>query len=117
MESASITNKQRIMKTINNKECGCNLYSVGLYPGCGYYLSTYNVYAKHEEEALEYVLAFAEENDFVELFWTDDYIESKLCLTEEEKDEMFIYVEPTMTDSRAYPAYILSENLKIEKLA
>ena len=75
------------------------------------------MYAKHEEEALEYVLAFAEENDFVELFWTDDYIESKLCLTEEEKDEMFIYVEPTMTDSRAYPAYILSENLKIEKLA
>lgn len=105
------------METINNKESGCSLYSVGLWCGCGYHISEYNVYANHEDEALERVLAFVEEHDFVELFYTDDYIESKLCLTEAEKDEMFVYVDPTMTDRRAYPAYILAENLKIEKLA
>lgn len=105
------------METINSNECGCNLYTVGLWPGCGYYLSEYNVFANHEEEALEYVLAFLEKNDFVDLFWTDEYTDSKLCLTEAEKDEMFVYVDPTMTDGRAYPAYILAENLSIEKLA
>lgn len=40
------------MEIINNRECGCSLYSVALWCGCGYHVSVFNVYAGHEDEAL-----------------------------------------------------------------
>lgn len=104
------------METINNKIDGAFLFKVTLWCGVGYLTSGFCVYANDEEEAMERVLAFIEKNDFVELFWTDDYIESKMEITELEKDEMFLYIDPTMTDNSAYPAYVLNENLGIEKL-
>lgn len=105
------------METINTKECGTHLFRVSVWCGCGYNLDTFNAYAFSEEESLEYVLAFLEKNDMFDLFVTEDYIANKLCLTDEERDEMFVYVDPTLTDSRAYPSYIYSENLRIEKVA
>lgn len=105
------------METINTKDCGTHLYRVSLWCGCGYQLSTFDVYAFCEEEALEYVLAFCEEYDFVELFATGDYIETKLCLTDEERNEMFLYVDPTMMDNSAFPAYLLKENLDVTLVA
>lgn len=104
------------MNTINTEDCGTHLFRVSLWCGCGYTLDTFDVYACHEEEALEYVLAHCEKYDFCNLFETADDIESKLCLTDEERDEMYVYIDPTMTDSRAYPAYLRLENLRIENL-
>lgn len=104
------------MEAINLKECGTHLFRVSLWCGCGYVLNTFNVYACCEEESLERVLAHCEKYDFCELFVAEDYIESKLCLTDEERDEMFLYVDPTMTDIHAYPAYFRCENLRIENL-
>ena len=101
------------MNIINTKDCGTHLFHVSVWCGCGYQLSTFDVYSFDEEEALEYVLAHCEKCDFCELFATDDYIESKLCLTDEERDDMFLYVDPTRMDRRAYPAYFLKENLEI----
>lgn len=102
--------------SINTKDCGTHLFRVSLWRGCGYSLDTFAVYAFDEEEAIEYVLAYCEAYDFYDLFVTADCIESKLCLTEEERDEMFIYIDPTMIDDRSYPAYLRLENLRIEDL-
>ena len=104
------------MNTINTEDCGTHLFRVSLWSGAGYSLDTFNVYAFHEEEALEYVLAHCEKYDFCGLFETADYIENELCLTDEERDEMYTYIDPTMTDSHAYPAYLRLENLMIENL-
>lgn len=104
------------MEAINTKDCGTYLFRVSLWPGYGYFLDSYDVYAFSEEESLEYVLAFLEKHDICDLFRTEDYIEDKLDLTEAEKDEMFLYVDPTMTDSRAYPAYLFIQEMRIETL-
>ena len=104
------------MNTINTKDCGTHLFRVSLWCGCGYSLDTFDVYAFGEEEALEHVLAYCEECSFCDLFMTADYIVNKLCLTEEERGEMYIYIDPTMTDGRSYPAYLRLENLRKENL-
>lgn len=105
------------METINTNECGTHLFRVSVWCGIGYTLDTFNTYAFNEEEALEYVLSYVERNDMFGLYATEDYIAHKLYLTDEERDEMFIYVDPTLTDYKAFPAYLYSENLRIEKVA
>ena len=100
---------------INDKECGTYLYKVSLWCGCGYTTSSFNVYAFHEEEALEYVLAYLERIDYNGLFFTEEEVRD-MDLDIVEKEEMFIYIDPTMTDPSARPAYILTENAGIENL-
>ena len=103
------------MRTINSKDCGTYLYKVSLWCGCGYTTCSFNVYAFHEEEVLEYVLAYLERIEYDGLFFTEEEVD-EMNLDIIEKEEMFIYIDPTMTDPSARPAYILAENAGIENL-
>lgn len=103
------------MTTINTKDCGTFLYKVSLWSGSGYYVWNFNVYAFHEEEAFEYVLAHLERIGYDVLFYTEGEV-NDMDLTFVEKEQMFFYIDPTMTDPSAHPAYFRTENAGIENL-
>lgn len=84
-----------------------NKYIVGIWSGAGYELEQFEVYANCEEEALEIVVAYAEENVKCILFGVAD-------VTEEEESR-YVYVDGTMNGA-TQPYYILAENLRIEKV-
>lgn len=92
-----------------------NAYRVGLWPGCGYCLDTFDVRANHEEQALEIVLAYCQQHNYI-----SDFVEVEdECLdelTEDELEEMYYYIDPTMEEPSARPAYIRLENLFVEKI-
>lgn len=101
---------------INTVDYGTALYRVYLWPGCGYSLSTFDVYAYDDEQALEIVMAHVQKYDFCELFCTPEYIDH-LGWTDDEINEMFLYIDPTTEDAAAMPAYFYTENLGVEKIA
>lgn len=85
-------------------------YIIGLWCGRGYLLDTFDISAICEDEALEILLAKLEKDNRTDLYLTnedlgDDY--------DAETDENYIYIDPTMSDPNAFPAYIRAENLKI----
>ncbi len=101
------------METINGIDCGIHIYEVRLWCGKGYTTQVFHAYAFDEDEALEYTLAYIEAHDMNTLFYTQEEVQ-ELGLTEDEKEDMFMYIDPTMIDGQAYPAYVLAENLGIE---
>lgn len=85
-------------------------YIIGIWCGCGYLLDTFAVSASCEEEALEILLSKLEKDNRTDLYLTDEEMGDDF---DEETDESYIYIDPTMSDPNAFPAYIRAENLKI----
>lgn len=96
---------------------------VRLWPGSGYYLPSFGVYANHEQEALEIVVAYLEKTGNDD-FFVDDYVDSIYDQMEEDgadeetiwdiidNDESIMYVDATM-EGASKPHYIYAENLAI----
>lgn len=97
---------------VNNSECGDKKFKVCLWTGAGYNVAMFEVFAFNEEHALECVLAYCEGKALCWVYTT----EVNEDLTDEERDELYYYIDPTMTDNKAFPAYVLLENLMIEKV-
>lgn len=90
-------------------------YIVSLWPGVGYYTKQITVNAFSEQGALEAALAFCEAKGLNGLFIEVD--EMNEDLTDEERDEIYIYVDPTFEGTNTRPAYIYAENLDIQIIA
>lgn len=87
-------------------------YVVRIWPGSGYLLPAYKVYANHEEEALEIVVAWLEKNE-PNMLQDDNYNEALQDGEDEnELETVFLYVDATM-EGASQPHYIYSENLRI----
>ena len=109
------------------------LYQVGIWPGAGYELDLFNVYADSEETALNLVVADAELNapnlltsisDMEEMIaddWQDEF--NEFILEDPERDDFtfateylgYIYVDATM-EGASQPYFVQGENLRIEEL-
>ena len=100
---------------VNDNECGDKNFKVCLWTGAGYNVAMFEVFAFNEEHALECVLAYCEEKALCGLYTTEEQIDEDL--TDEERDELYYYIDPTMADNKAFPAYVRLENLGIEKVA
>lgn len=89
-------------------------YIVSIWPGVGYYTKQIEVEAFNELEALEAALAYCQQKKLYGLY-IDVQDVYELDLTDEEKDEIFIYVD--LSRAGCYPAYIRLENLSVQKAA
>lgn len=89
-------------------------YIVSIWPGVGYYTKQIEVEAFNELEALEAALAYCQQKKLYGLY-IDVQDVYELDLTDEEKDEIFIYIDPSRAG--CYPAYIRLENLSVQKAA
>lgn len=85
-------------------------YIIGLWCGRGYLLDTFAISAICAEEALEILLAKLEKDGRTDLYLTNEDLGDDF---DEETDESYIYIDPTMSAPDAFPAYIRAENLKI----
>lgn len=106
------------------------LYQVGIWPGAGYQLATFYVYADSEETALNLVVADAEINapnllfsvseieDMIAEDWQDEY--NEFISEADDRDDFtfateylnYIYVDATM-EGASQPYFINGENLSI----
>lgn len=96
---------------------------VRLWPGSGYYLPAFGVWAKNEEDALEKVVAYLDQEGNDD-FFLDDYVEElRDQMTDDGEDEeamwsaiddddTMMYVDATM-EGASQPHYIYAENLDI----
>ena len=109
------------------------LYQVGIWPGAGYQLATFKVYANSEEEALNLVVANAEINapgllmsiQEIEDLIAEDYQEeyNEFISENPESDDFtfateylnYIYVDATM-EGASQPYFVTGDNLVIEEL-
>lgn len=89
-------------------------YKVSIWPGVGYYTKQIEVEAFNELEALEAALAYCQQKKLYGLYINVQDVDD-LDLTDEEKDEIFIYIDPSRAG--CYPAYIRLENLSVKKAA
>ena len=108
---------------VNDAESGASdkAWMVRLWPGSGYYLPAFGAYASSEEDALEKVVAYLDQEGD-NGFFCDDYVEEmKKELAQEGKDEeeiweeideRFCYVDATM-DGANEPHYVFWENLAV----
>lgn len=90
-------------------------YIVSIYPGIGYYTKQVSVEAFDDEGALESAMSFCQKNGLHGLYFEEDELDEDL--SESEKEELYIYIDPTLCDSQCHPAYFLAENLGIQKVA
>lgn len=108
---------------VNDENDGNKVYLVGLWPGSGYLLVHYGVYSfRGEQEALEKVVAWVEENQ-PDMLADEDYDNAVKDLVEydgmteeearEELDDTFLYIDGTPYGA-SEPHYIYLENLKIK---
>lgn len=107
---------------VNDAESGASdkAWMVRLWPGSGYILPAFGVYASSEEDALEKVVAYLDQEGD-DSFFCDDYIDQmREELAQEGKDEeeideqiheMFCYVDATMDGGECH--YVFWENLSI----
>ena len=107
---------------VNDAESGASdkAWMVRLWSGSGYYLPAFGAYATSEEDALEKVVAYLDQEGD-DSFFCDDYVEQmKEELAQEGKDdediwqeidEQFCYVDSTMDGGGCH--YVLWENLAV----
>lgn len=97
-----------------NKPNGCPIYVVRIWPGSGYFLPAYKVYACDPEDALEKTVAWLETNNpsMLKDSWYDEDVADGL--SEEELDEIYQYVDATLLGAKK-PHVVLNENLRIYK--
>lgn len=109
------------------------LFKVGIWPGAGYQLATFKVYANYEEEALNLVVANAEINapgllmsiQEIEDLIAEDYQEeyNEFISENPESDDFtfateylnYIYVDATM-EGASQPYFVTGDNLVIEQI-
>lgn len=92
-------------QVVNTDFDGDKKFKVALWTGAGYNVAMFEVFAFNEEHALECVLAYCEEKALCGLYTTEEQIDEDL--TDEERDELYLYIDPTMEDKKAFPAYVL----------
>lgn len=102
-----------------------NRYRLFLWPGSGYGLFPFDVYANHEEEALEIVTAYIDQNDEYHYLLADDaeqrFVDEEFNGDREEAEndnsyqETFFYVDATM-EGADEPHYLWRQELKIKRL-
>lgn len=99
------------VKLINaeDKKYYNKMYYVSIWTGAGYWTEQFKVYADYEEQALEIVVAYAEENAKGLLFDVDEIDE------EEIENGLYIYIDATMNGATK-PYYVLGENLVIKEI-
>ena len=90
-------------------------YIVSLWPGVGYYTKQVAVEAFNDEEALEAAMSFCQKNGLHGLYVEEDEIDEDL--SESEREDLYIYIDPTLYDSQCHPAYFNAENLGIQKVS
>lgn len=107
---------------VNDAESGASdkAWMVRLWPGSGYYLPAFGAYASSEDDALEKVVAYLDQEGD-DSFFCDDYVEQmKEELAQEGKDEeeireeideQFCYVDSTMDGGECH--YVFWENLEV----
>ena len=107
---------------VNDAESGASdkAWMVRLWPGSGYYLPAFGAYASSEQDALEKVVAYLDQEGD-DSFFCDDYIDqmrkelAEDGYNEEEIDEqiqeMFCYVDATMYGGDCH--YVFWENLSV----
>lgn len=99
-----------------------NLYEIRTWPGVGYLLDIWRIYAKDPEQALEILVSYMEENGGYsslyteEEIWTmfkeDDLEKSDDEIAEEIENSKYYYVDATMEGGNQI-YYIDTENLQI----
>lgn len=109
------------------------LFKVGIWPGAGYQLATFKVYANYEEEALNLVVANAEINapgllmsiqeieDLIAENYQEEY--NEFISENPESDDFtfateylnYIYVDATM-EGASQPYFVIGDNLVIEQI-
>lgn len=101
---------------VNDETDGHYMFEVGIWQGSGYLVDLFVAFADSEEEALEYVVAYIEQNNIQRLF-ADNFAEGLLSEGEDEEllDMYVMYVDATMVGADR-PHYILTENLRVRKL-
>ena len=92
-----------------------NKYIVSIWAGVGYCMKQVAVEAFCDEEALEAAMAFCQKNGLHGLYLDEDELDEDL--SEDEKEDLYIYIDPTLCDSQCHPAYFNAENLGIQKVA
>ena len=107
---------------VNDSESGASdkAWMVRLWTGSGYYLPAFGAYASSEQDALEKVVAYLDQEGD-DSYFCDDYVESVMDelkqegMDEEEIynkiDQQFLYVDATMDGGDCH--YVLLENLDI----
>ena len=93
-----------------------NKYIVSIWPGVGYYTTQIEVRAFCEDEALEAAMAYCQQNELTGLYTDLDELEH-MKLSEQEEEELYIYIDPTCCKSECNPAYFYVENLGICRVA
>ena len=108
---------------VNDAESGASdkAWMVRIWPGSGYYLPAFGAYATSEQDALEKVVAYLDQNNN-NTYFCDDYVPQLRADLEEdgkdeeeidnEIDETFCYVDATM-DGANKPHYVYWENLSV----
>lgn len=91
-------------------------YIVSVWPGVGYYTKQIAVEAFCEDEALEAAMCYCQKMGLRGLYIEANEVD-EMDLSESEKDELYIYIDPTLCDSECRPAYFNLENLGIRKAA
>lgn len=89
-------------------------YTVSIWPGVGYYTKQIEVDAFDELGALEAALAYCQRKKLYGLYIDVQDVDD-LDLTDEEKDEIFIYIDPVCKG--CHPAFFRVENLSVQKAA
>lgn len=102
-----------------------NKYRIFLWPGSGYMTVPFDVFANHEEEALEIVVAYIEQNPSYHFLLADDaeqkYVDEEFNGDREEAgndpvyEETFWYIDGTMEGAKQ-PHYLWGENIRIKRL-
>lgn len=98
--------------------CEGKLFRVCLWSGAGYSLYTYDVYANHEEEALNLAVKYAERDEDPTIFSYEEVeqeAEESGDDVETYIDEVYTYVDATMEGANE-PWFVLRENLRIERV-
>jgi|GEM_PF-5273558 len=93
-----------------------NKYIVSVWPGVGYYTKQIEVDAYSEDEALERAMCYCQKMGLRGLYIEANEVD-EMDLSESEKDELYIYIDPTLYNAEYHPAYFNLENLGIRKAA
>lgn len=108
---------------VNDSESGASdkAWMVRIWPGSGYYLPAFGAYATSEQDAVEKVVAYLDQEGDDSFFCDENVEEMKEELAQEGKDQEeiwkeidneFCYVDATM-DGADEPHYLFWENLSV----
>ena len=100
-----------------------SLYRVCVWCGTGYILDAIITLADNVETAIERAMAYCQTSERTDLYITPEEREKDMQSwtqeereREDENDEIYFYVDPTLEDPQCTPAYFLTENLRVEQM-